>query len=324
MRRPTTSFLASNFLDSAFGHGADGRPLFMPFGLIGGQYAIPDMATAQRLRRGVARLLPLALLPMLCLLALFLPPVRNAYALPLLGAMAASFALFSITFFLWVRHATRGLQRVDRARQGIPALLDPDEALARRLLDRVRPPRTRSAEETLGLLAGFACQMLLRHRAEQAGTPAPLIEVATHDGRLRYFGDALNGLLAEYPGSLWAGVGDGKPQLLLGPLFREMTDACVGDDPDYAQMIALLQRHWTATALILRGQGVVIDRWPDLFARALQLAAQDSDDSSLKPALLFMRAAIAMSKMDPAEILVPDQPAGDPLRRSRPTSRTTP
>jgi hypothetical protein len=165
MRRLTTSFL-----DSAFGHGADGRPLFMPFGLIGGQYAIPDMGTAQRLRRGLARLLPLALLPIFCLFALLLPPLRNAYALPLLGAMAASFALFSLTFFLWVRHATRGLHRVDRARHGMPALLDPDEALVRRLLDRVRPPRTRSAEETLGALAGFACQMLLRHRAEQEGT----------------------------------------------------------------------------------------------------------------------------------------------------------
>lgn len=319
MRRLTTSFL-----DSAFGHGADGRPLFMPFGLIGGQYAIPDMATAQRLRRGVARLLPLALLPMLCLLALFLPPLRHAHALPLLGAMAASFALFSITFFLWVRHATRGLHRVDRAQRGMPALLDPDEALARRLLDRVRPPRTRSAEETLGALAGFACQMLLRHRAEQEGTAAPLIEVATHDGRLRYFGDALNGLLAEYPGSLWAGVGDGKPALLLGPIFREMTDACVGDSRDYADMIGLLQRHWSATALILRGQGVDIERWPDLFVRALRELVQESGDTSLRPALLFMRAAIAMSKMDPAEILVPDQPVGDPLRRSRPTSRTAP
>lgn len=322
MRRPATSFFATSFIDSAFGHGADGRPLFMPFGVMGGQYAIPDAATAQRLRRGVRRLLPLALLPMLCLLALFPRPLRDAYALPLLGAMAASFTFFTLVFLLWVRHATRGLPRVDRAQQGIAALLDPDAALARRLLDRVRPPRTRSAEETLGLLAGFACQMLLRHRAEQAGTAAPLIEIATHDGRLRYFGDVLNGLLAEYPGSLWALVGQDKPLLLLGPLFREMTDACVGDSTEYEEMIDLLQRHWTATALILRGQGVEIDRWPDLFARALQQSAQDSGDTSLKPALLFMRAAIAMSKMDPAEILVPDQPATDPLMRSRPTSRT--
>ena len=151
-----------------------------------------------------------------------------------------------------------------------------------------------------------------------------MIEVATHDGRLRYFGDALNGLLAEYPGSLWAGVGDGKPQLLLGPIFREMTDACVGDSRDYADMIGLLQRHWSATALILRGQGVDIERWPDLFVRALRELVQEGGDTSLRPALLFMRAAIAMSKMDPAEILVPDQPTGDPLRRSRPTSRTAP
>ena len=305
--------LADSFFDSAFGHTADGRALFMPFGLLGGRYLI-DSRQQIMLRRGLRWLMPLAMLPIMALLPLFIRPIRNAYAMPLFALVAGSFLLFTLVFWLWVRHVSRGLDRIDAQADDLPMVVDPHAAIVRRLIDRFRPPRTPSPPESFGVLAGFACQLLVRARAQRSGMAAPLIEVATVDGRLRYFGDALNGLVAEDGDSLLVHAGNGLPVAALAPIFTEMTNASVGDGAEYAGFIALLQRHWSSTALLLRGHGVAIDDWPALLARASRQWALDEGDASPRPTLLFMRAAIAMSKIDPAEILVPDDEP-EPARR---------
>lgn len=317
--------LASAFIDSAFGRDAQGRALFMPFGMMGAQYRIADARSAARLRLGVACMMPLALCPMigvllLCVLPRSFWPGREAtHWLFIGGSFLAFFALFTA----WAFVATRGMDRVDAAARSLPDLLDPEQDVIRRLLHRFQPPRTLCIAQTLGVLGGFACQMVLRGRAQQAGLPAPLIELATIDGRLRYFGDALNGRLAEEPDSLWAILGDGAPATDLAHHFRDMTDACVGDDPEYAALTELLQRHWTSTARLLQQRGILLELWPGLFARSMQqwLADRDGDDAAAVQT--FMRAAIGMSKIDPAEILVPDTTPA-PVRRSPPMSRTRP
>lgn len=317
--------LASAFIDSAFGRDAQGRALFMPFGMMGAQYRIPDARSAARLRLGVACMMPLALCPIIGLALLVILPrsLRSGHDAALWLFTGGSFLAFFALYTAWTFASTRGMERIDAAARSLPDLLDPEQEIIRRLLDRFRPPRTACMAQTLGVQAGFACQMVLRGRAQQAGLPAPLIELATTDGQLRYFGDALNGRLAEDPDSLWAILGDGAPATDLAHQFRDMTDACVGDDPEYAAQIDLLQRHWTSTARLLQQRGILLELWPGLFARSMQQWLADRDGDGTQAVQAFMRAAIGMSKIDPAEILVPDTTPA-PVRRSPPMSRTRP
>ncbi len=60
-----------------------------------------------------------------------------------------------------------------------------------------------------GGLVGFACHMALRITADSEQQRIDLTEITLKDGRLLYFGDALNGPLFENTTSIWSIAGDG-------------------------------------------------------------------------------------------------------------------
>ena len=56
----------------------------------------------------------------------------------------------------------------------------------------------------LGALAGFSCQMAIRRECGLRGSKPPFVEVKGQDGQTFYFGDELNGPLAQERHAIWS------------------------------------------------------------------------------------------------------------------------
>ncbi len=301
--------LTQTFVDSAFGY-AHGRRVFIPFGVLGRQYVLPDAAKERALRRQLGFLIPVALLPLVALLSLFVLPqsVRTGLELQIFAIAGIGVVLFATVFSIWVLTATRGLRRNDATDPAmVPDFLDPHGRAATALvayLERSVPSRNQPA--AIGALAGFACQMGVRAAAAAAQRPSGLLEVALQDGSLRYFGDALNAPLAEATPSVWSILSDGSPLTPLFDLFRDSAAQAAGEDPEgaFANAVAHLVQHWPATAAILTEHDLLPETWHLAFARAGRTLLLASAGSPQRTMLALMRTAILASKADPAEILV--------------------
>lgn len=125
-----------------------------------------------------------------------------------------------------------------------------------------------------------------------------------------YFGDILNGPLAEDVPSLWSIVGDGAPVNDIHDMFKDAIGTLTGDpdSPTLKVLLADVQKHWPAVLAILDAQDVPLTFRHLALARAIR--AERNAQHALsgdRVARIVMGAAILMSKWDPADILVPDQ-----------------
>lgn len=305
--------LFTAFVNSSFGHARDGRPVFMPFGTAGASYLVETQAHLDRMRRQLGRLSALPAVSTIGLLALFFDPVRKAAFVPILLITAASLTAFLSIFLVWVWRNTRSMAKLEQE-DGILIQTDPLEAGATAIRSHLslhaRTDNLADLFSAAGALAGFACQMAVRDGAQLEGRGSGLLEIGLKDGRVLYFGDVLNGPLAEDVPSLWSIVGDGAPMSDIHDMFKDAISTLTGN-PDSSILKVLLtdvQKHWPAVVTILDAQDVPVTSRHLALARAIR-AERNSQDAlpGDRVARIVMRAAILMSKWDPAEILVPDQ-----------------
>ena len=172
----------------------------------------------------------------------------------------------------------------------------------------------------LGSLAGFTCQMSVRAEDPAAGDGA-FVVVGGADGRSYFFGDRLNGPLAENQYSIW-GLAAGKAQGLgctelpdINEIFSHVTTTVGGDRfglpriPEGHRPGALpfdyLKALWTGIMPLVRRFCARPAEWPILFGIAIQEAmtlGKDVIDPRLAT-VIVMECAVPMSKIDPELVL---------------------
>jgi hypothetical protein len=267
--------LFTAFVNSAFGHARDGRPVFMPFGRAGASYLVETQAHLDRMRRQLGWLSALPAVSMIGLLALFFDPVRRVASVPVLLLAGASLTAFLSIFPVWVRRNTRSMAKLEQE-DGILIQADPLEAgavaIRRHLSLHARTDNLADLFSTAGALAGFACQMVVRDGARLEGRASGLLEIGLKDGRVLYFGDILNGPLAEDVPSLWSIVGDGAPVNDIHDMFKDAIGTLTGDpdSPTLKVLLADVQKHWPAVVAILDAQDVPVTSRHLALARAIR------------------------------------------------------
>jgi len=170
----------------------------------------------------------------------------------------------------------------------------------------------------LGALAGYACQARVRALCASQGKveTAEFVVVTGADGKIHYFGDALNERLAEHEHSLWRLAG-GMAQHCGATELPEVHEtfsyiASVVGTPRFGLPRVTEEHRPCSTplefvttlwpALLPKVKLICPDPelWPLLFGLAVQKAMKDGK-SVIDPAMamkLTMEAAIAMSKID--------------------------
>lgn len=332
----------------AFAVSPSGHLLFTPFGDYGPAYLVSTKEEAATLRRGMwCIVIPGLVIMLLGVSSLWIGRrILTAAILWKIGlAIPIGFAVWTAIFLIWVSLVSSRLQRAERDGTVIGAVQPDDDAPVRRrrVIAPTVPDPTPLPEAghrllvhvaaqmeddsgvavdslllALGGLAGFAAQVGLREAAATAGEAAPLIRVDTQGGRVFYFGDAVNALVAEAPESILAIVS--RPATLTdGPsaevleIFRHVT-ATVGSEafgvprtPGLTSgdlPIDLLWRLWPSTAPLLAAECRDPREWPLALAHAAREAVAKLDgifdpDTAVR---LVMESAIPMSKIDPGEI----------------------
>lgn len=301
------------FVNSAFGHARDGRPVFMPFGKAGASYLVQTQSHYGRMRRQLGWLSVLPAISMLGLLALFVSPLRRIAIVPILLVVGGGLIAFVGIFLIWVWFNTRSMTKLE-SKDGILIQEDPleggAEAIRRHLSLHLGTGDRADWFSAAGALAGFACQMVVRDRARLGGRASGLVEIGLRDGRALYFGDVLNGPLAEDVPSVWSIVGDGTPVNHIHDIFADAVGVLTDnpDTPVLKTLLAAVQQHWPAALAILDAHDVPVTSRHLAFARAIR--AERNSQHALPGdcvARIVMGAAVLMSKWDPADILVPDQ-----------------
>lgn len=170
----------------------------------------------------------------------------------------------------------------------------------------------------LGALAGYACQAGLRILAisnKQSGD-APFIVMTTDDGKRYFYGNPLNGLLAESQYSVWNIAGGAaqeagcKNMPDIQGIFKHVTGTVgnanfglprfpeghnAGDTP-----INYLKTFWPISFPIIRKYCSGPQEWHILFSLAIQQGIHAAKEI-LSPDIAFlivMESAVPMSKVD--------------------------
>ncbi|NNM77307.1 hypothetical protein HJG53_10360 [Sphingomonas sp. ID1715] len=305
-----------SFVESAFGSTRDGRTLFMPFGVYGRAYIVADPEQAIQLRRDLRAFGFLAFSFVALLLSTIL--VRN-YAgantlFWLLISAAVTGSAFFFGFTLWAKRAGSRLAILEAGTEAIPTLFDLEadaaNAIAQVLLPKVEEESDwTNALSLAGCLAGFSCQVGVRMRAEAEHRASGLVEIATTRDRLYYFGDALNGPLAEGSPSIWSIVSSNAPVTPLLPVFKTVTSEIGSDTFEYYAdgLVKALHQSWRSTSAFLDARGIEPDRWPFVIAAAAKKIAEECPLDLTAASIIVMTAAIPSSKLDPAEVIVPER-----------------
>ncbi|WP_341708400.1 hypothetical protein [Halopseudomonas sp.] len=174
----------------------------------------------------------------------------------------------------------------------------------------------------LGALAGYACQANLREQAIARGMnpDSPFQVATTKDGKRYYFGDPLNGSLAEGKLSVWslaagAAQHNGAKSLPdINEIFQR-TASNIGSDkfgvPNSIEghtagdlPIAYLRALWPALLPVVKKLSGDPVLWPVAYGFAIQ-AAMDMAKASIQPHIslgIVMEAAIPMSKVELASL----------------------
>lgn len=172
----------------------------------------------------------------------------------------------------------------------------------------------------LGALSGFSCQMAVRAELFKLGHQnenSVLMNMTTEDGRIYYFGDPLNKLLAENKVSIWTLAAGAAKQVGCDPLpdVGDMFGYSIKTlgTPEFG-IPRVPEKHrsmdtgeniaralWPALKPILDQFCDHPKEWPLIYAMAIQRAI-DTGKEVLPPDIalrISMETAIATSKLDP-------------------------
>lgn len=172
----------------------------------------------------------------------------------------------------------------------------------------------------LGSLAGFSCQMGIRDEySRRANALPPLHVVRTLDGRVFYFGDALNEMLAESQYSVWSlsasharKLGGTPPDL--SAIFAHVSRTCGGTDfgvPRFPEgrpvkdlPVDYIKTFWSLIQPAVQKHCNGPSEWHVAYGLAIQ-AAMDVSKAVIDPGAaleIVMECAVPMSKLDPREV----------------------
>jgi len=186
------------------------------------------------------------------------------------------------------------------------------------ILKNERGVHAETAFAVLGALAGYACQAAVRaqHAATGSSAPVPLNDVQTADGRHFFFGDALNGPLAETKLSVWSLAAGAAQQAgcktlpdiseIFGSIAKNVGGAQFGVPhvPDQHRpgitIEQTLKALWPKLQPLV--QKVCLDplHWPIAYSLAIQELFQ-STKGVLDPGIaltIVMETAVSSSKFD--------------------------
>lgn len=193
--------------------------------------------------------------------------------------------------------------------------------LAARLIRAMTDARGVHVESLMcaaGALAGYSCQAALRakNRAEGVNELAHFAEAETSDGQKFYFGDMLNGFLAESHLSVWSLAAGGAQSCGcanfpdIGEIFKRVAES-VGqgtfgvprlppEHPVHELPLTYLKRLWPRFSPMVERFCPTPEHRPVLFGLAIQdLLSQTK--AALDPCIalqIVMEAAIPMSKVN--------------------------
>jgi hypothetical protein len=170
----------------------------------------------------------------------------------------------------------------------------------------------------IGALAGYSCQVHVRHEVSAQGLPADsaFIEVKTSDGKRLFYGDPINNLLIKEDLCLWslarlaAEYRGGTAHPDLNELFAHVSATAGAPEFGIPRILphvksngtpfGYLRELWPTIQPVLEKYLPDPRAWPVVLNVAAQTAIEASE-KKVKPdaaLLLLMESAIAMSKVD--------------------------
>ena len=222
------------------------------------------------------------------------------------------------------RDPNRSLRDEIKAREAGDPLISPKiaaHAIYTRVFDALKGERGVNIEAMLGILgalAGYACQVAVRLKAQREGFDehARLVRVDGADGRRYWFGDALNAPLLESEYSIWSLAGGGAQAAGLSalpsiePIVAHVAASVGGAGfglprGDAAARLPasperLVRLFWSGVRPILADTCRDPMHWPLALGIALQRAIEQGAPA-LSPndaLLLVMECALPMAKVD--------------------------
>lgn len=220
--------------------------------------------------------------------------------------------------------ATRAMQAEIAAREKDDPLIGPKiaaHAIYSRVFDALRGERGVNVEAMLGILgalAGYACQVAVRLKAQREGFDehARLVRVDGADGRRYWSGDAINAPLLESEYSIWSLAGGGAQAAGLSalpkiePLVQHVAASVGGAGfgqprgEAAARLPAppetLVRLFWSGVRPILADTCRDPMHWPLALGIALQRAIEQGAPALPPDAALtlVMECALPMAKVD--------------------------
>jgi hypothetical protein len=171
----------------------------------------------------------------------------------------------------------------------------------------------------IGALAGYTCQVHVRHEVSAQGLPpdSAFIEVKTSDGKRLFYGDPINNLLVKEELCLWSLAGlaaEYRGNVAIRPdlneLFAHVSATAGGPEfgiprtPQHVKSngtpLGYLRELWPEIQPVLEKYFPDPRAWPVVLNIAAQTAIEASE-KKVKPGaalLVLMESAIAMSKVD--------------------------
>jgi hypothetical protein len=218
----------------------------------------------------------------------------------------------------------RALQDEIKAREASDPLIGPKiaaHAIYARVFDALRGERGVHVESLLAVLAslaGYACQVAVRRKAVADGMheAARLVRVDGSDGRVYWFGDALNVPLLESELSVWSLAAGGAQAAglsalpALDPIITHVANSVGGSAFGVPRGTAasrlpappeqMVRLFWSGVRPILADTCRDPMHWPVALGIALQRAIEQGA-AALDPAealVLVMECALPTSKLD--------------------------
>lgn len=180
----------------------------------------------------------------------------------------------------------------------------------------------------LGAVAGYACQVAARIAPppfDPADGRRPIMEARGADGRIFYFGDAINHYLLEAPTSFWSLAAGGVPQSGGRPLpdiiaiVRHVAESVGGEGfgeirfpPGTSAAFPpshYLRLLWPGARERLTESGLAPEEWPialGIAAQIMLLAVKPAMEPAAALAILA-ETAVVTSKIDPAPLGLGDR-----------------
>lgn len=295
--------------DTGFSRTRDGRLLFAPYGEWGGSYIIETTARFRRMRKQLSWLCVIPCVGFLVPSLFYFHLSQKSGFEHFLIVVGGAFSLFGVIFWGWVFTHTRSMIKLPVGEQSIPAQDDTMGAATASIQNWLEwhtgLDRFSHILSVSGGLVGFACHMALRITADSEQQRIDLTEITLKDGRLLYFGDALNGPLFENTTSIWSIAGDGISKAEVQKMVAEgiaiLTSA---PSPYLRSIVSATKRLWPVAAELLDANAVPSASWHLVIARAIRAIQTSQNELTPEEASrVVLHSAILMSRWNPADLL---------------------